>query len=82
MRYKPFAFGISHPEKEWPDLLSFPNSMHTIVSEKVLNDMREAGVVDFKIHAITFEKLPKKYRGKGQYWVAASFGERRYSIFI
>ena len=68
-RFDSFISDAYKPEKEWPDLLRYEETCHVVVSDKVLNDMRENGIGDFNVHPLVIHKLPKKIKDTAKYWL-------------
>ena len=66
--YSDLSAEIQYPSKKWPDLL-YAVGCPSLISARVLNDLKDAGINDFKTHPVELLKVPQKKLPSTEYWI-------------
>ena len=66
--YHPVEAHVKFPTKKWPDFLSALGGA-PLVSDRVLQDLHEANIADFKVHAVSIYDVPATKTPPFLYWL-------------
>ena len=80
-KYSELEAEIRYPQKKWPDLL-YATACPSLINTRVLNDLQEAGVHDYKIHPVKLINVPVKYTPTPDYWILEPIVETSYKTII